>query len=75
MFIPLEGLIDLEKEKARLEKKKIKIEKDITVLSKSLDDPSFTQNVAPELIAEKKQLLSEAQIELGVILKAQSLLK
>ncbi|MBF0493165.1 MAG: valine--tRNA ligase [Deltaproteobacteria bacterium] len=52
LFIPLSGLIDIEKEKARLQKKFDKVQKDISLLSNKLALPSFIENAPEELIKE-----------------------
>ena len=56
-YIPLEELVDTEKEKARLEKEKAKIEAEIKRASGMLSNPGFV-NKAPEakINAEKEKL-------------------
>ncbi len=61
LFIPLSGLIDIEKEKARLQKKFDKVQKDITLLSNKLALPSFKENAPEELIKETQSELEGRQ--------------
>ena len=70
VYIPLAGLIDLQKEKDRLSKNLQKVEKDIEQLSLRLNDPHFLQNAEPDLIEEKKQSLKETTQAKTLILKA-----
>jgi len=61
LLIPLSGLIDLSKEKARLQKKLDKTLKDISLLSNKLQFPSFIENAPEELVAETKQELANRE--------------
>jgi valyl-tRNA synthetase len=54
VFIPLEGLVDIEKLKAALEKKISKVEKDLAVLESMLQSQNFMDNASPEKIQESK---------------------
>jgi len=59
LFLPLEGLIDVEAEKARLKKELTKIEGEIAKIEQKLANPNFTQKVPPNVLAEHKQRLAE----------------
>jgi valyl-tRNA synthetase len=61
LFLPLEGLIDIEAEKARLKKELDKIEADIARVEQKLTNPNFTQKVPPDVLAEHKQRLADYQ--------------
>jgi len=74
IFIPLSGLIDLEKEKARLKKKLEKTEKDISLLSNKLNLPSFIENAPEELVIETKQELANREKQKTEIQEALALL-
>ncbi len=54
LFIPLTGLIDIEKEKARQKKKLEKVEKEILHLSGKLTKPDFLAHAPEELVAETR---------------------
>lgn len=75
VYIPLTGLIDLEKEKARQKKKLEKIEKDFSLLQAKLNSESFIQNAPPELVEEVKTNLHQKEIEKKEIGEALELLK
>jgi valyl-tRNA synthetase len=65
LFLPLEGLIDVEAEKSRLKKE---IEKDTSEISKveqKLANPNFTQKVPANVLEEHKQRLVEWQNKLA----------
>lgn len=52
LYIPLEGLINIEEEIARLAKQSKKLETDLSLTKKKLDNPKFTQNAPPQLVQE-----------------------
>ena len=56
IFIPMDELVDKEKEIARLNKEKEKVEKEIGVLSKKLDNPGFVSK-APAAVVEGLSLI------------------
>jgi valyl-tRNA synthetase len=61
LFLPLEGLIDVEAEKARLKKELGKIESEIFKVEQKLSNPNFTQKVPPQVLQEHQQRLAEWQ--------------
>src|SRR5699024_9615222 len=54
IFLPLEGLIDFEKEIARLEKELKKWESEVELVSKKLSNEGFV-NKAPENVVEAEK--------------------
>ncbi len=64
IFIPLEGLVDTDKEKERLEKEISNLESYIKGLKAKLDNPGFSKN-APKAVTEgEKKKLEEAEQKL-----------
>jgi valyl-tRNA synthetase len=61
LFLPLEGLIDVAAEKARLAKELAKIEAEITKVQQKLQNPSFTQKVPPAVLQEHQARLENWQ--------------
>jgi valyl-tRNA synthetase len=61
LFLPTEGLIDLEAEKARLTKELQKIEAEISKVEQKLANPNFTQKVPTDVLEEHEQRLAEWQ--------------
>ena len=59
IYIPLAGLIDVEKEKARLQKRLDKVIKDLDSTRKTLNNPKFIDR-APESVVEQKRSRFEA---------------
>ena len=59
LFLPLEGLIDVEAEKARLSKELEKIEAEAAKVEQKLSNPNFTQKVPPAVLQEHQQRLAE----------------
>src|SRR5699024_6726544 len=66
IFLPLEGLIDIEEEIARLEKEREKWESEVALVDKKLSNEGFVKN-APEHIVEaerKKRVDYEEKLRL-----------
>ncbi len=61
LFLPLEGLIDIEAEKARLKKELEKIEAEIGKVQSKLDNPNFAQKVPANVLEEHRQRVAEWQ--------------
>jgi len=57
LYLPLEGLIDVEAEKARLTKELEKVADEIKKVQVKLANPSFTQKVPPEVLREHEERL------------------
>ena len=53
-FIPLEGIIDLDAERARLAKAVAAAEKDRDILAARLSNPSFTERAKPEAVEKAR---------------------
>jgi len=54
IFIPLEGLIDLDVERARLKKEIERMETSLTGINKKLSNEKFIQNAAPEVVEKER---------------------
>lgn len=54
IFVPLEGLIDVEKEKERIQKEIIRFENSLVGINKKLSNDKFLQNAAPEVVDREK---------------------
>lgn len=54
IYIPLAGIIDIEKEKARLQKRIDKVIKDLGSTQKTLNNPNFIER-APEAVVEQRR--------------------
>ena len=65
LFLPTEGLIDVEAEKARLKKEQEKIESEITKVGQKLANPNFTQKVPANVLEEHNQRLADWQGKLA----------
>jgi valyl-tRNA synthetase len=61
LFLPTEGLIDVDAEKARLTKELQKIETEISKVEQKLANPNFTQKVPANVLEEHRQRLVEWQ--------------
>jgi valyl-tRNA synthetase len=63
VLLPIEGLVDLEALRARLEKDIAKAEKEIKGLAGRLANPNFADKAPPEVVAECKANLAEAEAQ------------
>jgi valyl-tRNA synthetase len=63
MYVPLEGLIDFAKERARLEKERAGIEQDLARLQARLDNPDFIRRAPPEEIEKTRALHAEKTLQ------------
>jgi valyl-tRNA synthetase len=61
LFLPLDGLIDVAAETARLAKELEKIESEIAKVEQKLGNPAFAQKVPASVLDEHKQRLTEWQ--------------
>jgi valyl-tRNA synthetase len=61
LFLPLEGLIDVEAEKARLKKELEKIEAEAARVEQKLANPNFTQKVPANVLQEHQRRLADWQ--------------
>ena len=72
LIIPLEGMMDFEEEKRRIEKELKKIAKDLIFLDKKLSNPNFVKKAPAEVIEKdekRKTALSEKQAKLDIHLQ------
>ncbi len=68
VYLPLEDLVDFEKEKERLAKEKIRLEKELARSKGMLSNEKFLANAKPEKVQEEKDKLAKyeqmmAQVE------------
>ena len=67
LFLPLEGLMDVEAEKARLKKEKEKCEAEIAKVEQKLANPNFAQKVPANVLEEHSQRLADWQAKLAQV--------
>ncbi|PIZ74516.1 valine--tRNA ligase [Candidatus Peregrinibacteria bacterium CG_4_10_14_0_2_um_filter_43_11] len=67
LFLPLEGLVDMEQEKKRLTKEVANLKQYISGLQKKLDNASFVQNAPPAVIEGEQAKLQEARAKMEKI--------
>ena len=72
IYVSLEGVVDLDKEKARLEKEIGKVAKEISGVEGKLNNPGFTEKAPEHVVAkvqEQRQLLVEKNEKLNANLE------
>ena len=70
IYIPMDELIDKEKELARLNKEKAACEKDIEFVSKKLDNPGFVAKAPAQLVENERARLATAQERLAKLVES-----
>ena len=65
LYLPLDGLVDMEAESARLAKDAAKIQSEIEKVEQKLANPSFAQKVPPAVLDEHRQRLADWQTKLA----------
>lgn len=59
VYIPLKGLVDVAEEEKRLLKEIAKLDKEIELFTKKLENPSFVDRAPAEIVAKEKAKLTE----------------
>jgi valyl-tRNA synthetase len=59
IFMPLEGIVDIEEEKKRLNRELSKVQGDAEKSRRKLDNPQFTSKAAPAVVEKERAKLSE----------------
>lgn len=75
ILIPLEGIIDIEKLTAKLEKKLSKIKAEVKSLETRLNNPSFVNKAPNDIIENARNALAESKIQEEILQKRLELLK
>jgi len=75
LYLPLEGLLDVEAEKARLKKELDKTEAEIAKAEQKLANPQFVQKSPPQVLAEHQKRLAEWQAKKEHLLASMSALE
>ena len=61
IIIPLEGLINPEEERTRLQKELVKLEDEIKIISSKLDNKQFIAKAPAEVIHKEKEKIEDAK--------------
>jgi valyl-tRNA synthetase len=64
IYVPLEGVIDMEKERSRLKKEEERLSVEIRAISERLKDKNFTKKAPKEVV--ERQSARKAELELQV---------
>ena len=75
VYVPLEGLVDIEKEIARLEKELNKVEKELGRLSKKLSNESFLKKAPSHVVEKDKRVFQELKAKKEKIVSALSMFR
>lgn len=64
LHLPIEGLIDLDKERARLAKETERAEADLAKLRQRLENPQFVERAKPEVVERERATAAELEATL-----------
>ncbi len=64
LFIPLEGLINLQEEASKIQKEIVRLQKEIERAQEKLHNPRFVDKAPPEIVAQEKNRITEFQTNL-----------
>jgi valyl-tRNA synthetase len=67
VIVPLEGLVNLDEEIARIKKTIEKLHKDVAGLTRRLSDESFVKNAPEEIVTQGKQQLEESKTQISTL--------
>ncbi|MCD4688983.1 MAG: valine--tRNA ligase [Desulfuromonadaceae bacterium] len=67
ILLPLADLINLEEEKKRLQKEIAKVEKDVSMFSKKLENEAFLAKAPPEVLEKNRSKLQEAREKRAIL--------
>ena len=67
IFLPLTGLVDLDKEREKLEKQMDKLEKELSGIERKLANEKFIQNAKPEVVEKEKEKYAEVKGKLDTV--------
>jgi valyl-tRNA synthetase len=67
VIVPLEGLVDIAEEVARIRKTIEKLQKEVGSLAKRLSDSSFVANAPEEIVTQGKRQLEESRAQIATL--------
>lgn len=67
MYVPLEGLVDFEAERAKLSNQREKLMRDLTKFDKKLSNPGFLAKAAPEIIESDRAKAEKLRNEVDAL--------
>ena len=69
MYLPLSGIVNIDKEIERLKKEIAKVEKGLTIVENKLNSSSFTKNAPPEIVESERNKRENYLKKLAVLKK------
>jgi len=69
VYVPLEGLIDLDVERQRLEKERQRLEQHLTGVKKKLQNEKFVNHAPAEVVERERKKCAENEANLQKIMK------
>jgi valyl-tRNA synthetase len=70
IFIPLEGLIDLDRERARLSREIDRVSAMAKGIAAKLGNPAFTEKAPPDVVAKEREKLAAFEANAGKLTRS-----
>ena len=67
VYLPLEGVVDLEKVKANLEEERVHLQKFLSGVRAKLENKEFVARAKPEVVETEQQKLADGEAKLQKI--------
>lgn len=67
IIVPLKGLVDIEKERQRLQKSLTKLEQEVNRIEKKLNNPHFVDKAPSNVVGKEKQKLAQYQQDCDIM--------
>jgi valyl-tRNA synthetase len=74
VVVPLAGVVDLVAERTRLEKEKVRVEKELADTGARLDNPSFVSRAKPDVVERERERRSRLEVERAKLVESLALL-
>ena len=74
LVVPFADLIDIDEERARLDKNIAKVQKDLDASERKLGNPNFVSRAKPEVVAVERERIEKSRLELEKLQKARAML-
>lgn len=75
LVVPFADLINIDEERARLDKNIAKLQKDLDQSLKKLNNPKFVERAKPEVVKTEQERVQKQQAELDKLLRAREALR
>ena len=65
LLVPMKGLIDVDAERARLDKQMDKVQAELFKATGKLDNDNFVNNAPPDVVTKTRQQLADVELRIS----------